>query len=240
SWATDAHKTVNVPYDSGLGIGRDAAALRAARGVHGAYPLPDETSQPLDEVPELSRRGRAVPVSAVQRCHGRDGAAELRERRWRHATALADDLGAMSGVTVLNDVVFTQVCATFGSDERTAEVVQGLLADGTTWMTGSTWHGHRVLRISVSNWSTTEDDLALGVDATVEDQQAVLADHDVAALEPVEAVAIGFTADRATVRLAYAEGAPAAVIEADLQARLALAGDWPTTEAIGLADEIGR
>src|SRR5690606_21961124 len=108
-----------------------------------------------------------------------------------------------------------------------------------TWMTGSAWHGQRVLRISVSNWSTTEDDLALGVDATVEDQQAVLSDHDVAALEPVEAVAIGFTAHRATVRLAYAEGAPAAVIEADLQARLALAVDWPATEAIGFAGGFG-
>ena len=239
SWATDAHKTLNVPYDSGLCIVRDAAALQAAMGVHGAYLVRDETSQPLDKVPELSRRGRAIPVWAVLRCLGRDGIPELVERLCRHATAFADALRAIPGVTVLNDVVFTQVCATFGSDERTDEVVKGLLADGTTWMTGSAWHGQRVLRISVNNWSTTEDDLTLGVDATVEDQQAVLADHDVAALEPVEAVAIGFTADRATVRLAYAEGAPAAVIEADLQARLALAVDWPTTEAIGFADGFG-
>ncbi|WP_345616566.1 pyridoxal phosphate-dependent decarboxylase family protein [Serinicoccus chungangensis] len=165
SWATDAHKTLNVPYDSGLCVVRDAAALQAAMGVQGAYLLRDEVCQPLDKVPELSRRGRAVPVWAVLRCLGRDGVAELVERLCRHATSLADALRTMPGVTVLNDVVFTQVCATFGSDERTDEVVQWLLADGTTWMTGSTWHGQRVLRISVSNWSTTDEDVERSVEA---------------------------------------------------------------------------
>ena len=159
SWATDAHKTLNVPYDSGLCIVRDAAALQAAMGVHGAYLVRDETCQPLDKVPELSRRGRAIPVWAVLRCLGRDGVADLVGRLCRHATTFADALSTIPGVTVLNDVVFTQVCATFGSDERTDEVVQRLLADGTTWMTGSTWHGQRVLRISVSNWSTTDEDV---------------------------------------------------------------------------------
>ncbi|MGD8201524.1 pyridoxal phosphate-dependent decarboxylase family protein [Ornithinimicrobium sp. W1679] len=159
SWATDAHKTLNVPYDSGLCIVRDAAALQAAMGAHGAYLVRDETCQPLDKVPELSRRGRAIPVWAVLRCLGRDGVADLVERLCRHAAMFADALRTIPGVTVLNDVVFTQVCATFGSDERTDEVVQRLLADGTTWMTGSTWHGQRILRISVSNWSTTEDDV---------------------------------------------------------------------------------
>ncbi|WP_327281524.1 pyridoxal phosphate-dependent decarboxylase family protein [Serinicoccus chungangensis] len=165
SWATDAHKTLNVPYDSGLCVVRDAAALQAAMGVQGAYLLRDEVCQPLDKVPELSRRGRAVPVWAVVRCLGRDGVAELVERLCRHATSLADALRTMPGVTVLNDVVFTQVCATFGSDERTDEVVGRLLADGTTWMTGSTWHGQRVLRISVSNWSTTDEDVERSVEA---------------------------------------------------------------------------
>ncbi|QDO89560.1 aspartate aminotransferase family protein [Ornithinimicrobium ciconiae] len=159
SWATDAHKTLNVPYDSGLCIVRDAGALQSAMGTHGAYLVRDEACQPLDKVPELSRRGRAIPVWAVLRCLGRDGVAELVERLCRHVTAFADALQTLPGVTVLNDVVFTQVCATFGSDERTDEVVKALLADGTTWMTGSTWHGQRVLRISVSNWSTTEADV---------------------------------------------------------------------------------
>ena len=159
SWATDAHKTLNVPYDSGLCIVRDAPALQAAMGAHGAYLARDETCQPLDKVPELSRRGRAIPVWAVLRCLGRDGIADLVERLCRHATAFAEALRTIPGVTVLNDVVFTQVCATFGSDDRTDEVVRRLLEDGTTWMTGSTWHGQRVLRISVSNWSTTEGDV---------------------------------------------------------------------------------
>jgi glutamate/tyrosine decarboxylase-like PLP-dependent enzyme len=165
SWATDAHKTLNVPYDAGLCIVRDAPALQAAMGAHGAYLARDETCQPLDKVPELSRRGRAIPVWAVLRCLGRDGVADLVERLCRHATAFADALRSIPDVTVLNDVVFTQVCATFGSDERTDEVVKGLLADGTTWMTGSSWHGQRVLRISVSNWSTTEEDVERSVAA---------------------------------------------------------------------------
>ncbi len=119
----------------------------------------DETCQPLDKVPELSRRGRAIPVWAVLRCLGREGVAGLVERLCRQAATFAAGLRTVPGVTVPNDVVFTQVCATFGSDERTQEVVRRLLADGTTWMTGSTWHGQSVLRISVSNWPTTEEDV---------------------------------------------------------------------------------
>ncbi len=176
SWATDAHKTLNVPYDSGLAIVRDPAALQAAMGVRGAYLVRDESCQPLDKVPELSRRGRALPVWAVLRSLGRTGVAELVERLCGHATVLAGELRRMPGVEVLNDVAFTQVCATFGSDERTQQVVARLLADGTTWMTGSTWHGRSVLRISVSNWSTTKEDVARSLEAVrraAADQPAV-------------------------------------------------------------------
>jgi glutamate/tyrosine decarboxylase-like PLP-dependent enzyme len=165
SWATDAHKTLNVPYDSGLAIVRDPAAMQAAMGAHGAYLRRDATCQPLDKVPELSRRGRALPVWAVLRSLGRRGVADLVERLCGHAATFARELAAMPGAEVLNDVVFTQVCASFGSPERTREVVSRLLADGTTWMTGSTWHGLTVLRISVSNWSTTDDDVARSLDA---------------------------------------------------------------------------
>lgn len=165
SWATDAHKTLNVPYDCGLAVVKDTAAMQAAMGAHGVYLLRDQTCQPLDKVPELSRRGRALPVWAVLRSLGRSGVADLVDRLCRHAAALADGLARIPGVEVLNDVVFTQVSATFGSDERTREVVTGLLADGTTWMTGSTWRGRGVLRISVSNWSTTEDDVERSLDA---------------------------------------------------------------------------
>ncbi|MEO6144617.1 MAG: aminotransferase class V-fold PLP-dependent enzyme [Dermatophilaceae bacterium] len=159
SWATDAHKTLNVPYDTGLVIVRDPAALRAAMGMHGAYLIHDEHGEPFDKVPELSRRGRAFPVWAVLRSLGRSGVAELVEGLCRHASAFAAGLDEVEGVTVLNDVDFTQVCATFGTDQRTEEVVRRLLEDGTVWMTGSTWRDRSVLRISVSNWSTTDDDV---------------------------------------------------------------------------------
>jgi len=171
SWATDAHKTLNVPYDTGLVVVRDAAALRAAMGMHGAYLIHDELGEPFDKVPELSRRGRAFPVWAVLRSLGRSGVAELVERLCRHASTFAAGLGEIEGATVLNDVVFTQVCATFGTDSRTQEVVRRLLADGTAWMTGSTWHDQSVLRISVSNWSTTENDVERSLDAV---RQAVI------------------------------------------------------------------
>lgn len=165
SWATDAHKTLNVPYDTGFAIVRDAAALRASMGMHGAYLILDEQGEPFDKVPEISRRGRAFPVWAVLRSLGRSGVAELVERLCRHASAFAEGINGIEGATVLNDVVFTQVCAAFGSDERTEEVVRRLLADGTAWMTGSTWRGQSVLRISVSNWSTTENDVERSLDA---------------------------------------------------------------------------
>ena len=165
SWATDAHKTLNVPYDTGLAIVRDAAALRASMGYHGAYLIHDELGEPFDKVPETSRRGRAFPVWAVLRSLGRSGVAELVDRLCRHASAFATGLNDIEGAAVLNDVDFTQVCATFGTDERTEEVVRRLLADGTAWMTGSTWRGQSVLRISVSNWSTTENDVERSLDA---------------------------------------------------------------------------
>lgn len=166
SWATDAHKTLNVPYDSGLVVVRDPATIRAAMSMHGDYLIADQTHlDPHERVPELSRRARAVAVWAALRSLGRAGVAELVDRLCRHAAALAEQAAALPGVTVLNDVVFTQVCLWFGSDERTREVGRRLLADGRVWMTGSRWQGREVLRISVSNWSTDQDDLAVAVAA---------------------------------------------------------------------------
>jgi glutamate/tyrosine decarboxylase-like PLP-dependent enzyme len=160
SWTTDAHKTLNVPYDCGLAIVADRAVLRAAMSMHGDYFIHDAAGDPLDSVPEVSRRARAFPVWAVLRALGRDGVAALVEGFGRHATAFADGIAAIDGARIENDVVFSQVCATFGSDQRTADVAARLMADGTAWMTGSRWHGKAVLRISVSNWSTTDDDVA--------------------------------------------------------------------------------
>ncbi|MGW5347088.1 pyridoxal phosphate-dependent decarboxylase family protein [Streptomyces sp. NPDC004050] len=160
SWATDAHKTLNVPYDCGLAVVRDPSALRAAMGQRGDYLIHDELGDPVDKVPELSRRGRAFPVWAVLRSLGRSGVADLVDRLCRHACAFADGIAGIDGATVLNEVVFTQVCASFGSDDRTDRVLARLLAEGDTWISGSTWHGRRVMRISVSNWSTTDTDVA--------------------------------------------------------------------------------
>ncbi|MEO5664684.1 MAG: aminotransferase class V-fold PLP-dependent enzyme [Nocardioides sp.] len=159
SWSTDAHKTLNVPYDCGIAIVRDRAALRASMGMHGDYLIHDAAGEPFDKVPEISRRGRAFTVWAVLRSLGRDGVADLVERFCSHAQAFATGIDAIEGAEVLNDVVFTQVCASFGSDDATRAVVQGMLTDGTAWTTGSRWHDRAVLRVSVSNWSTSEADV---------------------------------------------------------------------------------
>jgi glutamate/tyrosine decarboxylase-like PLP-dependent enzyme len=159
SWATDAHKTLNVPYDSGLAIVRDHAAMRAALGMQAAYLIHDDAGEPFDKTPELSRRARAIPVWAVLRALGRSGVAEMVTRLARHAARFAAEIGEMPGATVLNEVVFTQVCVAFGDDARTQDVVRRLLADGGAWMSGSRWHDRSVLRIAVSNWSTTDDDV---------------------------------------------------------------------------------
>lgn len=165
SWATDAHKTLNVPYDCGLAIVRDPFAVRSAMGLRGDYLLQDEQGDPIDKVPELSRRGRAFTVWAALRSLGRSGVADLVDRLCRHASSFAAGLAGTGGATVLNEVVFTQVCAEFGDDGRTDRVLARLLDDGTAWISGSTWRGRRVMRISVSNWSTTDDDVTRALDA---------------------------------------------------------------------------
>jgi glutamate/tyrosine decarboxylase-like PLP-dependent enzyme len=172
SWASDAHKTLNVPYDSGFAIVAKAEAMYAAMGVHAAYLIQDERPDPFSTVPEFSRRARGFPVWAALRSLGRRGVAEMVERFCRHARRFAAGLAELDGVRVVNDVVFTQVCVSFGTDEATREVATRLLRDGTAWMTPSTWHGQAVLRISVSNWRTTEED----VDRTLAAVRRVLAE----------------------------------------------------------------
>jgi glutamate/tyrosine decarboxylase-like PLP-dependent enzyme len=166
SWATDAHKTLNVPYDCGIAIVAHPTDLHAAMGMRASYLVQaDERGDPLDRVPELSRRARGVPVWAALRCLGRDGVADLVDGMVAHARAIADGIGAIAGAEILNDVVYTQVCASFGDDQRTRDVTARLLADGTAWMSGSRWAGRDVLRVSVSNWSTDEADVAASVAA---------------------------------------------------------------------------
>ncbi|MEP6651472.1 MAG: aminotransferase class V-fold PLP-dependent enzyme [Lapillicoccus sp.] len=166
SWATDAHKTLNVPYDCGISIVARPSAVRDAMGMQASYLIRAQgPGDPLDKVPELSRRARGVPVWAVLRSLGRTGVADLVDRLAEHARAIADGIAAVDGAQVLNDVVFTQVSAAFGEDERTRAVVARLLADGTTWMSGSRWRDRDVLRVSVSNWSTDAEDVAASLDA---------------------------------------------------------------------------
>jgi glutamate/tyrosine decarboxylase-like PLP-dependent enzyme len=159
SWATDAHKTLNVPYDCGLAIVGDTDAMYAAMGMHAAYLIQDERPDPFSSVPEFSRRARGFTVWAALRSLGRQGVAEMVEGLCARARQFADGLEAMDGVSVLNEVVFTQVCATFGSEKVTREVSRRLLREGTAWMTTSTWRDQAVLRISVSNWRTTAADV---------------------------------------------------------------------------------
>ena len=170
SWGTDAHKTLNVPYDSGIAIVANADAMYAAMGVHAAYLIQDERPDPMSTVPEFSRRARGFTVWAALRSLGRRGVAQMVERFCAHAQHFAAGLAELDGVRVVNDVVFTQVCVSFGTDDVTREVAARLLRDGTAWMTPSTWHGQAVLRISVSNWRTTNED----VDRTLEAVRRVL------------------------------------------------------------------
>jgi glutamate/tyrosine decarboxylase-like PLP-dependent enzyme len=161
SWATDAHKTLNVPYDCGVAIVTRPDVLERVFGARPAYLIQadDGPSDPFARVPEFSRRARGVPVWAALRQLGRSGTIELVERLAANARALAAGIAALPGAEVLNEVVFTQVSLAFGSDERTRAVTQHLIGDGAVWMSGSKWRGRDILRISVSNWSTDGDDV---------------------------------------------------------------------------------
>jgi glutamate/tyrosine decarboxylase-like PLP-dependent enzyme len=170
SWATDAHKTLNVPYDCGIALVRDPAALVSVFGVHADY-LIEGAGDPTERVPELSRRARGFPVWAALRSLGRDGLAALVDQLCARATQMANGLAGIPGVEVLNEVVFTQVMTSFGEDARTAEVGRRLLAGGEAVFTPATWRGRGAQRCSLSSWATTAAD----VDRTVEAVRRVVA-----------------------------------------------------------------
>lgn len=178
SWATDAHKTLNVPYDCGIVVVRDRTALRSSLGVHTSYLIQagDGAGDPLETVPELSRRARGVPVWAALKSLGRTGVAEQVRRLAQRAAQLAERLAGLDGVEVLNDVGYTQVSLAFGDDASTRAVTARIIAEGRVWMSGSRWQDRDILRISVSNWSTDDDDVAAVVDA-VRDAVAAVRGH---------------------------------------------------------------
>jgi len=153
SWATDAHKTLNVPYDCGVAIVRDTSALRSTMGMHASYLVAttSDAADPHERVPELSRRARGVPVWAMLRSLGVDGVHALVDGLTRAASDLARELSALPELTVLNDVVFTQVCVACASDDATRALGERLRADGDAFASSSRWHGRDVLRFSVSN-----------------------------------------------------------------------------------------
>jgi len=158
SWATDAHKWLNVPYDCGIVAVRDAAALRGAMGTGAPYLQEAPVREPMHFTPELSRRARGVEVWAALRALGRNGVAELVERCCRHAARFADGLCA-AGFEVLNEVALNQVLVSFGDDARTRRVIARLQEEGTCWCSGTTWRGRAAMRISVSSHATGERDV---------------------------------------------------------------------------------
>lgn len=164
SWASDAHKTLNVPYDSGLAIVRNGVDLRGAFGVAADY-LIVGVGDPLERTPEFSRRARGFAVWAALRSLGREGVAQLVERLCRNATQMAQGLRAIHGVEVVNEVIFTQVLATFGDDETTRLVGERLLGEGTAVLTPGEWQGRAVQRCSMSSWATTPSDVTATLSA---------------------------------------------------------------------------
>jgi glutamate/tyrosine decarboxylase-like PLP-dependent enzyme len=158
SWATDAHKWLNVPYDSGLVICRRPAHLRAAMAVSAAYLDQDVRGEPYQYTPEMSRRARGVEVWAALRSLGCAGVADLIERSCRYAARFAEGLRS-AGYQVLNEVLGNQVLVAFGDADTTRQAIAALQAEGTCWCGGTVWQGQAAMRISISSWATTEEDV---------------------------------------------------------------------------------
>jgi glutamate/tyrosine decarboxylase-like PLP-dependent enzyme len=164
SWALDAHKWLNVPYDSGIAICRNPDHLRGAMSASAAYLVETGQREPYHFTPEMSRRARGIEIWTALRSLGRSGVADLIERTCRYATRFAEGLRA-GGHQILNEVVANQVLVSFGDAEITRRVISAVQADGTCWAGGTVWQGHTAMRISVSSWATTEADVKRSLDA---------------------------------------------------------------------------
>lgn len=182
SWATDAHKWLNVPYDCGIAIVGNSAAHRAAMTVAAAYLVQTEGAErdPLDWVPEFSRRARATPVYTTLRQLGRGGVEALVDRCCAHAAQFAETLRQEPGVEVLTDVVLNQVLVRFTADGRDADeltraVVKRVQDDGILWLSGTNWKSMAAMRISVSNWMTSEEDVRVSSEAILSAYRTVMA-----------------------------------------------------------------
>jgi glutamate/tyrosine decarboxylase-like PLP-dependent enzyme len=173
SWAIDCHKWLNVPYDSGIAVVREPEHLRRALSWgHAAYLTQSAGREPWQYTPDASRRGRGIELWAAMRSLGRSGLREMIECNCRQARLFADRLSA-AGFTVLNDVVLNQVLVSFGTADETRTVIAEIQSDGTCWCGGTQWHGHTAMRISVSSWATTDDDVERSVAAMIRIAKAV-------------------------------------------------------------------
>lgn len=167
SWATDGHKWLNVSYDSGIAMVRDADALRRAMSISAAYLVTGASEREgMQWGPESSRKARGIEAWAALRSLGRDGLSDMIDRCCRHAARFAERLGK-AGFAVWNDVELNQVAVSFGTDEQTREVIAAVQSDGTCWCGGTVWKGRAAMRISVSSWATTEADVERSADAMI-------------------------------------------------------------------------
>jgi glutamate/tyrosine decarboxylase-like PLP-dependent enzyme len=169
SWATDGHKWLNVPYDSGIAFCAHPQAHRAAMAIQASYLAHADEGGPRDQMdwtPEFSRRARGFAIYAAIRSLGRSGVAAMVERCCDHARRFAELL-AVGGAEIMNDVVLNQVLVRFGDDAHTDAVIARVVDDGTCFLSGTTFRGLRAMRISVSNWQTSEEDVERSVAAVL-------------------------------------------------------------------------
>jgi glutamate/tyrosine decarboxylase-like PLP-dependent enzyme len=174
SWAIDCHKWLNVPYDSGMAVVRDPNHLKAAMSLSAAYLTQSEKRDPWHFVPESSRRARGVELWAAMHSLGRTGLCELVGRNCRQARLFATRLQA-AGFAILNEVVLNQVLISFGTPDQTRRIIAAIQAEGTCWCGGTEWQGHTAMRISVCNWSTTDEDVERSAAAMIRIAREVLA-----------------------------------------------------------------
>ena len=173
SWAIDCHKWLNVPYDSGMVVVRDANHLRKALSWgSAAYLTQSSGREPWQFTPDASRRARGIELWAALRSLGRRGLREMIERNCRQARLFAERLRA-AGFTILNEIVLNQVLVSFGAPDETRRIISELQADGTCWCGGTVWQGHTAMRISVSCWATTDDDVERSVAAMIRVAKAI-------------------------------------------------------------------
>lgn len=166
SWATDAHKWLNVPYDSGIVFVKNQEDLRAAMSIEAAYLDQSGSRIPYHYTPELSKKARAIEIWATLYSLGKKGVADLIDRTCSHAEKFANGL-RKAGYKILNDVVVNQVLVSFGSSEVTDKIISEIQQDGTCWVGGTKWNGESAMRISVSSWATTDEDVERSLEAII-------------------------------------------------------------------------